>query len=136
MSKSKKLIYSILVLLLPISAAWGQMKVFVAPKSADDINNPLKGNAAAVAEGKKTYTTYCAPCHGDRGRGDGPAAAGLAKSPADHTSAEVQKQTDGAIFWKMSEGNPPMPGYKKSLNETQLWQLVDYIRTLARPPKK
>lgn len=98
--------------------------------------NPLKSDAAATAEGKKTYTLYCTPCHGEKGKGDGLAAAGLSKVPADHTSAVVQKQTDGAIFWKISEGNNPMPGYKKSFSPTQIWQLVSYIRTLTKAAKK
>jgi len=68
-------------------------------------------------------------------KGDGVASAGLSKPPADHTSPPVQQQTDGAIFWKISEGNTPMPGYKKGLSETQIWQLVDYIRTLSKARK-
>lgn len=137
--------------LKPISAALGpvlvmslmsfiwispyQMAKFVAPASADAVVNPLKGNAAATAEGKKLYTANCIVCHGEKGQGDGVAAAGLAKSPADHSSAAVQKQTDGAIFWKLSEGNTPMPAYKAVYNETQRWQLVNYIRTLSKAKK-
>jgi len=105
---------------------------WVAPASAKSINNPLKGNAIATAAGKKTYTTYCVVCHGTKGKGDGIAAAGLQKQPADHTSAKVQNQTDGELFWKMSEGHSPMPPYKASLSETQRWQLVNYIRTLGK----
>jgi len=109
---------------------------FVAPAWADTIKNPLKGNVSSIADGKKTYTTYCVVCHGDKGKGDGVASAGLSKPPADHSSVAVQRQSDGAIYWKMSEGNSPMPSYKSSLTVTQRWQLVDYIRTLAKPAKK
>jgi mono/diheme cytochrome c family protein len=126
----------ILVFTLASYSAFCQMKKFVAPKSADDLVNPLKSNAAATSDGGKTYATYCSPCHGTKGKGDGIAAAGLNKIPADHTSAAVQVQTDGAIFWKISEGNNPMPGYKKIFSETQIWQLVDYIRTLSKSSKK
>ncbi len=112
-----------------------QMAKFAAPASADAMSNPLKGNATATAEGKKLYVANCVVCHGDKGQGDGVAAAGLAKSPADHSSAAVQKQTDGAIFWKLSEGNTPMPAYKAVYNETQRWQLVNYIRTLSKAKK-
>ena len=135
MLQQKKFIYLILFFLVPFSPLFSQMKVFVAPKSADDITNPLKGKADATAEGKKSYTSYCTPCHGDKGKGDGLAAAGLNKPPADHTSAAFQSQSDGAIFWKLNEGNAPMPGYKKVLTETQLWQLVNYMRTLAKSKK-
>jgi len=112
-----------------------QMAKFVAPASADAQVNPLKGNATATAEGKKIYVANCVICHGDKGQGDGAAAAGLAKSPADHSSAVVQKQSDGALFWKLSEGNTPMPAYKAVFNETQRWQLVNYIRTLSKVKK-
>lgn len=105
---------------------------WVAPASANSVTNPLKGNADATAAGKKTYTIYCVVCHGAKGKGDGIAAAGLQKQPADHTSARVQSETDGSLFWKMSEGRSPMPPYKGVLTETQRWQLVNYIRTLAK----
>lgn len=108
---------------------------WVAPASADNVANPLKGQADAAAAGKKLYATYCAVCHGDKGKGDGIAAAGLNPKPADHTSAKVQGQTDGAIFWKITTGRAPiasMASYEKTLTETQRWQLVDFIRTLAK----
>src|ERR1039458_139216 len=54
---------------------------WVAPASANNINNPLKGNADATTVGKKTYTTFCVVCHGNKGKGDGIAAAGLQKQP-------------------------------------------------------
>ena len=128
----KKYIYSLLFLILPFLPLLAQMKHFAAPKTADAVNNPFKGNATATAEGQKIYITYCTPCHGQKGKGDGVASAGLSKQPANHTSAAVQEQTDGAIFWELSEGNNPMPAYKKSLSETQRWQLVNFIRTLAK----
>lgn len=110
-----------------------QKSAWVAPESANSLTNPLKGQADAVSAGKKLYTTYCAVCHGDRGKGDGIAAAGLNPKPADHTSAKVQSQSDGAIFWKITNGRAPiasMASYKNTLSETQRWQLVTYIRTL------
>ena len=113
-----------------------QQAVFTAPASADAKANPVKGDANATAEGKKIYDTNCAVCHGSKGLGDGVAAAGLSKPPANHSSAAVQKLTDGAIFWKISEGNNPMPAYKQIYSETQRWQLVNFIRTLSKPSKK
>jgi mono/diheme cytochrome c family protein len=108
---------------------------WVAPPSANNLTNPLKINSETVEAGKNIYNTYCFVCHGAKGKGDGVAAAGLKVRPADHTSAKVQSQTDGAIFWKMSEGRSPMPAYKSVLTETQRWQVVEYIRTLGKPRK-
>ena len=36
-----------------------------------------------------------------------------------------------AVFWKISEGNSPMPAFQEAYNETQRWTLVTYVRTLA-----
>ena len=109
---------------------------WVAPKDADNVKNPLAGNASVLPEAKALYTANCAPCHGDKGRGDGPAAAGLNPKPADHSSAAIQSESDGSLFWKLSEGRAPMPAYKKIFSDQQRWELIDYIRTLAKSPKK
>ena len=109
-----------------------QTTPWVAPSSADTIKNPLKGNMKSADEGKKLYAQNCAVCHGDKGKGDGIAAAGLNPKPANHTSEKVQMQTDGAIFWKMTTGRPPMASYATTLSVTQRWQLVNFMRSLAK----
>jgi mono/diheme cytochrome c family protein len=122
----------ILTIFLFSVKSFSQTRKFPSPPSADAVTNPLKGNAEATAEGKKIYTQYCVTCHGSKGKGDGIAAPGLSRPPADHTSDFVQKQTDGAIFWIVTQGNNPMPTYKTTLSETQRWQVVNFIRTLAK----
>jgi mono/diheme cytochrome c family protein len=106
------------------------------PKEADNLKNPLAENTTVLKEAKVLYTTNCVPCHGTKGKGDGAAAAALNPKPADHSSERVQKETDGQLFWEISEGHNPMPQYKNVLTETQRWELVNYIRTLAKTPKK
>ncbi len=103
---------------------------WVAPASADTIKNLLKGKADAIVAGKKIYTTYCVVCHGDKGKGDGIAAAGLTPRPADHSSAKFQNQSDGAIYWKLTNGRAPMASYDKTLTLSQRWQVIKYMRTL------
>ena len=132
---TKNLIITLLICFY-FSNAFSQSRKFPSPASANGIINPLKGNAEATSEGKKIYTQYCVTCHGDKGKGNGIAAPGLSRPPADHTSDFVQNQTDGALFWIIREGNNPMPTYKTVLTETQRWQVVNYIRTLAKSKKK
>ena len=114
------------------SIALSQSRKFPSPPSADATVNPLKGNAESILEGKKIYTLYCVTCHGSKGKGDGIAAPGLSKPPADHTSDFVQKQTDGALYWVITQGNNPMPTYKTTLTDLQRWQVINYIRSLAK----
>jgi len=99
-----------------------------APDSAAKVKNPLAGNLSAEKEGKKLFDTYCTTCHGENAKGDGPLAASLNVKPKDLTSKAVQKESDGALFWKISTGKQPMIAWKYTLSEQQRWQLVDYIR--------
>ena len=103
-----------------------------APASADNIKNPYKGNEKATLAGKKLFAQYCAICHGNKGKGDGMAGMALKPRPANFTKDAVQLQTDGAIYWKMTEGKAPMAAYKETLTEEQRWQLVNFIRSLKK----
>lgn len=112
------------------SAFFYQQKEWKAPASAEAKKNPLTSDATVLAEGKKVYAKECQSCHGKKGKGDGPSAKDLDIPAGDFTKAITQQQSDGALFWKISEGRKPMPSFKKKLNETQIWQSVIYMRTL------
>lgn len=113
-----------------------QRTTWVSPKPAQEMKNPFANDKSSLSNAKVLYTTNCTPCHGAKGKGDGPAAAALNPKPADHSSAWVQAETDGSLFWKISEGRNPMPSYKKILTDKQRWDLVNYIRTLAKTTAK
>jgi mono/diheme cytochrome c family protein len=66
-----------------------------------DLKNPQVSDASSIKNGSTLYRSYCTPCHGDKGKGDGPAAASLNPKPADHTSAMVQAESDGALYYKI-----------------------------------
>src|SRR5438093_579518 len=82
---------------------------WTAPASAAAKKNPVRTNAASIGRGKTVYTAECLSCHGSSGKGDGPAAKDLKESPGDMT--KLGSQSDGALFWKISEGKKPMPGF-------------------------
>jgi mono/diheme cytochrome c family protein len=103
-----------------------------APAAAKNISNPLTNNSDATAEGKKLYTNMCVVCHGNKGRGDGIAGMTLKPKPSNLTQSLVQDQTDGEIFWKITEGRAPMASYKEILSQEQRWQLVNYLRLLKK----
>lgn len=107
-----------------------------APAAADQLKNPLANDAVATEKGKKTYMTLCNVCHGDKGKGDGIGSAGLNPKPANHTSAAVQSESDGSLFWKITNGRGAMVSYKQALTDDQRWQLVNFIRVLGKGGKK
>jgi mono/diheme cytochrome c family protein len=130
----KKLLTVSLMLLTAVmgSAFLYQQKEWKAPASADAKKNPLTADAGTLTAGKTVYVKECQSCHGKKGKGDGPSAKDLDIPAGDFSKATMQSQSDGALFWKTSEGRKPMPSFKKKLNETQIWQTIVYMRTLKQ----
>lgn len=122
----------LIVMILFCFSAFKPINEWLAPKEADKITNPLKNSIKDTKKGKKLYNSMCWSCHGITGNGDGPASKTLNPKPANHTSEDFQNQTDGAIYWKLSTGRSMMPAYGKVISKTERWQLVNYIRTLAK----
>ncbi|MEO6666719.1 MAG: cytochrome c [Nitrospiria bacterium] len=102
------------------------------PVSAAERANPLTRSETVVASGKSVYEKQCALCHGPSGSGNTPAASAFSHRPPDFTKG-FNAQTDGELFWKVTKGGGPMPAYEAILTDEQRWQVIHYLRTLARP---
>jgi mono/diheme cytochrome c family protein len=110
-----------------------QSKPWPVPDNFQKMKNPVAADAANLAEGKTLWNTHCKSCHGAKGLGDGPKAAQLKTEPGDFSSAAAQSQSDGALFYKTSEGRDDMPSFKKKLPDAdERWTLVNYLRSLKK----
>ena len=110
-------------------------KEWPVPEEAKKVTNPVAESEATLKAAQDIYAEYCAQCHGDTGKGDGPEAAMYKTKPADFTDAHMMSEmTDGEIYYKMTEGRRPMPSFKKTLTEEQRWMLVNYVKTFAAKP--
>jgi mono/diheme cytochrome c family protein len=106
---------------------------WVAPEKASKTPNPVKSDAASIADGKALWVKHCQSCHGKSGMGDGSKAAQLKTEPGNFSTADFQKQSDGAIFYKTAEGRDDMPSFKKKIpDQDELWSIVNYVRTLKK----
>ncbi len=103
-----------------------------APDEAKQLQNPFSETVEAINKGQKVYKSLCASCHGDKGAGNPVMLKTLNPPPADLTSLAVQQQTDGEIFWKITEGRGVMASYKNMLSEEDRWAVVKYIRQLGK----
>jgi mono/diheme cytochrome c family protein len=100
-------------------------------------------SAQNQTEGKKLYDTYCATCHGDKGKGNGPAAQSLPAKPADHTNGTVMNAlSDQFLFDIIAKGGGAvgkstfMPAWGSALKDNQIKDVVAYVRSIAEPPYK
>lgn len=119
----------IVIVLILFSTDIYSQSTWKAPKSADEISNPLKNDVAATKKGKKMFNQLCVICHGTKGKGNGVAGVALNPKPTSFITKAFSSQTDGVLFWKITEGNAPMAAYKDLLTEIERWQLVNYLRT-------
>jgi mono/diheme cytochrome c family protein len=90
----------------------------------------------ALSKGRAAYATYCASCHGQGGKGDGPAAAALSPKPRDLTDrAHMAQLDDQYLFQVIGKGgaavgkSPLMP--PAALGEQDIRNVIAYLRTLA-----
>jgi putative copper resistance protein D len=90
-------------------------------------------HAASIAEGQALYGARCQTCHGPTGAGDGPAARGLPRPPADLRAPHAAQHTAGDLYWWITNGIPArgMPGVGDATDEEQRWSLVNFARALG-----
>jgi len=89
-----------------------------------------------LAKGKGIYKANCVACHGETGKGDGPAAGVLKPKPRDHTDAAymstISDEEMGKIirFGGAIKGKPLMPS-NPQINGADLDALIKYTRSLS-----
>ncbi len=105
---------------------------------AAKVKNPVERTADSIAAGKKSFQFYCAACHGPGGKGDGGVYGAFGGgSPTNLTDDEWQRaMSDGEIFAVIRDGigYVEMAGYKKKMTDPQIWEVVNFIRSVAEKP--
>ncbi len=105
------------------------------PAPATVLAGDLRGDAAS---GQALYGLYCATCHGQAGKGDGPASQVLDPRPRDHTDAAYMGSlSDEDIYKVITDGGPSvgksplMAAWGTVIPEPGLRDLVAYVRSLS-----
>jgi mono/diheme cytochrome c family protein len=113
-------------------AAAGSASAFAQQGNA--VRNPVPPDQASIAVGRKLFTSNCASCHGESGKGDGKSAAALDPKPSDLTDATWKHgQSDGEIYTLIRTGakQTSMRGYAGRMTAQEIWSLVNFLRTLG-----
>lgn len=131
--KKFPLLSLIIVFITTASFTLFQNKPWAVPEKAAKTANPVKSDVSSLAAGKALWGQHCASCHGKAGLGDGSKAAQLETTPPDFSKAAIQGQSDGALFFKTSEGRGDMPSFKKKIpDQEDIWSLVNYMRSFKK----
>src|SRR5260370_19406969 len=105
---------------------------------AKKLKNPVPATPESIAAGQGVYQKFCRFCHGADAKGDGPMAP-----EGTHPSNLVDDKwdrgsTDGEIFAVIRDGAGPkfdMKGCAGKLTETDMWNVVNYLRSLVPKAK-
>jgi len=104
-----------------------------AREAGAQLENPLPVSRESLYRGQKAYNTYCLPCHGRQGEGDGPVTGpGRFPAPPSLHTVQARKYADGTIYHVITKGMGKMPSYRAQLEPEERWEAVHYVRALQR----
>jgi len=100
---------------------------------AASIKNPIAASPESAAAGNRVYTRMCGRGHWTEGRGDGTAATAPVPDLTDDTCD--YGGSDGEIFSVIHDGvSADMDGYAARLSDTDIWNVVNFIRSVRAKP--
>ena len=95
--------------------------------------NPVKSSPTSLSSGKKKYSQDCAMCHGKEGAGDGDLAEDMHLKLKDFREAEALKDlSDGDIYKLINNGKGKMMGEEGRLKPDEIWDVVNFVRSLSK----
>jgi len=104
-----------------------------AIRAGEELANPYKfENLAAFTRGGSVFRTWCLPCHGATGRGDGAVPMRGFPAPPPLNSEKTIALKDGRMFHILTYGQKNMPSYASQVSEDDRWKAILYVRSLQR----
>jgi mono/diheme cytochrome c family protein len=120
------------IMSLPVIAQQKKGEPWIIPDEYKQLSNPVTPDEVSVKAGQLAFEKKCALCHGKTGLGDGFKGKMCRTFPGDFSSEEFQSYTDGEIFFQTRFGRGEMPAYGKTIPDNEIWNMVNYIRTLKK----
>ncbi len=97
---------------------------WLVPGDQSVLSNPSDYNLDNVKKGKEIYTRNCQSCHGDPGKNN-PLA--LVPVPIDIASERMHANSEGDLYYKITNGRGIMPPFEATLSEDDRWKLINFI---------
>jgi mono/diheme cytochrome c family protein len=130
--RTMKFFFFSAVVFLVSATLIAQPKPWVVPANFKSMKNPVAQGDASTKAGMASFAKNCASCHGKTALGDGVKARALKTFPGDFTKPVFQDLTDGEIFYKTKTGRDEMPKYEGKMTDDEIWNTVNYLRTLKK----
>ncbi len=99
------------------------------PEASAKKISPVFFNGQTVHKGEALFKKNCMQCHGEPTKAN---FVQLTPSPGDPAGEQFQKESDGVLFFKLSNGRGAMPAFKNIFDENERWSLISYIRSFNK----
>jgi mono/diheme cytochrome c family protein len=102
-----------------------------AARAGRELTNPVPDTPESAARGERVFRTFCTPCHGAGGLGDGPVVPRF-PAPPSLVAAHARGLPDGRLFHVISRGQGLMPSHASQIGPEDRWKAVRYLRALQK----
>jgi len=117
----------------PVQPRSDALKATLSSLSEAEKTRPNPFSNDQSGKGAEDYLELCAPCHGEAGRGDGPAAVALGNTPTNLVAVDEDNTLrPGEQFAIVENGIPGthMQAFGMARSEAQIWQILAHIDSL------
>jgi len=104
---------------------------WMAPENEAKMKNPIQISDESTSNGQTLFTDLCLSCHGLGAVGLSKEETGF-KKDTPNLSNRLKTHSDGDFHWKILNGKADMPSFKDELSEKEVWDVINYIKTLIK----
>lgn len=104
-----------------------------AARAGEELKNPIPDSVEAELDrGGLVFSTFCQPCHGTGGLGDGTVTKRGFPPPPSLLAEKALKLKDGQMFHILTYGQGNMPSLASQIARQDRWRVIKKVRSLQK----